>query len=232
MRKVGDRRDGRLLYQGHKYRLALSRVPPSRRRVAVDVGSHVGLWAWQMAKDFQKVICFEPMPIHVACWHKNMVGVTNAELRQMALGPQPGKVWLKTRTPNSSGDTGVLTLPDTGEPWRPEEHQTSMATKVEPDGPAGGGEIEAICSTLNQELQDEPIIDFIKIDCEGFEQFIVQGGEGVIRQHKPVMIVEQKPETGMEARYGVTTTGAVDLLKNWGARVLAAKQGDYVVGWP
>ena len=31
-------------------------------------------------------------------------------------------------------------------------------------------------------------IDYIKIDCEGYEMQIIQGGENTIKHHKPVIV--------------------------------------------
>lgn len=71
--------------------------------------------------------------------------------------------------------------------------------------------------------------DFIKIDCEGFEYFIVKGGEQMIKRSRPVMVVEQKP-THSE-RYGKPRGSAVKLLESWGAKVIAEHAGDYFLRW-
>ena len=248
MKRVGDKKHGRLLYQGQKYRLALSKIPANRRRTAIDVGAHVGLWSWQMIMAFNRVIAFEPMPIHRACYEKNMAGIKNVQLWPYALGNGHGKVWLRTRTPNSSGDTGVIPdelLEELGGrvPQNVNDLRTTMATRVIPEDsespwdkrkPAGSDldDIKVQLTTLDACLEKVDDVDFIKIDCEGFEKFVVQGGEEVLKRCKPYMIIEQKPETGMEKRYGVGTTDAIEFVKKLGAVQLAAKQGDYVVGWP
>ena len=69
--------------------------------------------------------------------------------------------------------------------------------------------------------------DFIKIDTEGFEYFVILGGENTIRTHKPVMIVEQKPGKGKS--FGLPDTAAVELLKKWGYELQAELAGDYIL---
>lgn len=69
--------------------------------------------------------------------------------------------------------------------------------------------------------------DFIKIDTEGFEYFILQGGEKTVREHKPVIIVEQKPGKGKT--FGLKDTQAVDLLKSWGYELKEEISGDYIL---
>lgn len=72
-------------------------------------------------------------------------------------------------------------------------------------------------------------VDLIKIDVEGFEDFVVRGGEETIRREKPVLVVEQKP--GHAERYGLTRTAAVETLQSWGATVAWEMAGDYGMVW-
>ena len=198
MTRVNKRRDGRLLYQSRKYETALTFC--KSRRFAVDIGAHVGLWSWQMAKDFAKVVAFEPIPIHRECYARNMQGVNNVTLYAVALGDETKDAFIKTRTPNSSGDTGI-----------------------EADG------IPVQMRRLDEfELVS---VDFIKVDCEGFEVFVMKGATDTLKRCKPCVIVEQKPETGMAKRYGIGVTDAVKFLESLGAKTRAAIQGDYIMTW-
>ncbi len=81
------------------------------------------------------------------------------------------------------------------------------------------------------ELHD---VDLIKIDCEGYELFVLQGGEETIRRERPTVFVEQK--IGNLFRYGQPAsyrkeTQAVELLKSWGAKYLHDMGGDWCMGW-
>jgi FkbM family methyltransferase len=200
---VGDRQHGRLIYQGHKYRAAMGYVRPEPRR-AIDVGAHVGLWSFQMAWDFGVVEAFEPMLEHRECWARNMSHETewHVGLWQYALGAEPGTVHVRTRTANSSGDTGV-----------------------EPDGE--GLAVEQ--RTLDSFGFDD--VDLIKIDCEGYELFVCQGARETLLRCRPVVIVEQKPETGGPERYGIGETDAVTFLESLGAVRREGIQGDYILSW-
>lgn len=201
MRKADKRVGGRLTYQRHKYEAVLSHV--RQRRIAVDVGAHVGLWSWMMARDFASVWAFEPMPAHRDCWQANLRGVTHAHMVAQALGPSEAEVTLRTRTPDSSGDTGVE--------------------------PAGGEGVRV----QQRRLDDYPFLhlDLLKIDCEGYELFVLQGAVDTLRLHRPAIIVEQKPETGMAARYGIGNIDAVLFLQDLGAKVRQVIAGDYIMSW-
>ena len=72
-------------------------------------------------------------------------------------------------------------------------------------------------------------IDLLKIDVEGWEVQVVRGGERVIRECKPVVVVEQKP--GHAEAYGFGRRDAVDLLASWGAEVAWEKAGDVCMRW-
>lgn len=201
MTTVNKRRDGRLQYQGHKYEAALRWV--KQRRVAVDVGSHIGLFSWPMAKDFESIEAFEAMPSHRACWYKNMEGITNATLHACALGESEGRAKVATRTVGSSGDTGVDPTGKTGK-------QVNMRT-LDSFG-----------------LTD---VDFLKVDVEGYELFVLRGSVETLKRCRPCVIVEAKPETGMADRYGIGVTDSVKFLESLGAKKRAGIQGDYILSF-
>lgn len=193
MTHTNHRVSGRLTYQKAKYDAAMRHV--KQRRTAIDVGAHVGLWAYWMAVDFAAVHCFEPKAEHVECWRANMAGHPNAELHQVALGAEQRYVGLHTG-PSSSGDTGVVL--------------------------SGSGTAMLTLDSFN--LQD---VDLLKIDCEGFEAFVLEGASDLLRRCQPTVIVEQKPGHGQ--RFGRGELDAVTLLQDLGARQAWSGSGDYVM---
>jgi FkbM family methyltransferase len=102
----------------------------------------------------------------------------------------------------------------------------SIATEAGSSGNStvnGPGDIPMV--TLDSlELPD---VDFIKIDCEGYEENVLRGGVETIRACKPVIIVEQKRT--MATRFGLKTLGAVDFLKFLGYKVAEEISGDYIM---
>lgn len=73
-------------------------------------------------------------------------------------------------------------------------------------------------------LQD---VDFIKLDCEGYEYFALKGGEETIKRCQPVIIVEQKPGRG--AKFGLSDTAAVTYLEGLGYTLKKEIAGDYIL---
>lgn len=201
MGKMRQMRDGVPQYQYTKYLKALEFV--KQRRTAVDVGGNVGLWSRNMAKDFSRLEAFEPVETYRECWRRNVMA-ENAALHDVALGEESGVVSLCAGTAGSFGDTFV-----TG------------------DYGQGNAARNVPLRTLDSfELHD---VDFVKIDCEGYELFVLRGAERTIRLNKPCIIVEQKP--GHAQKYGLGETDAVQLLRGWGARVRAVMAGDYILSW-
>ena len=70
-------------------------------------------------------------------------------------------------------------------------------------------------------------VDFIKLDCEGYELFALRGGEKMLKRDKPVVIVEQKPGRG--SKFGLTDTAAVDYLIGLGYTLKKEIAGDYIL---
>jgi FkbM family methyltransferase len=90
-----------------------------------------------------------------------------------------------------------------------------------------GGEHEADLRTLDSfDLRD---VDFLKLDCEGYELFALRGGEATIRRDRPCIIVEQKP--GKAKQFGLGDIDAVKLLQGWGAKLVKEISGDYILAW-
>jgi FkbM family methyltransferase len=73
-------------------------------------------------------------------------------------------------------------------------------------------------------------IDFLKIDCEGYEVFVVEGARETLARCRPVVVVEQKP--GTPKRYGQHGRGALMLLETMGAQFQWEWGGDFCFTFP
>ena len=70
-------------------------------------------------------------------------------------------------------------------------------------------------------------VDFVKLDCEGYELFALRGGEQMLKRWRPVVIVEQKPLRAQ--KFGLPETGAVDYLQGLGYTLAAEMAGDFIM---
>lgn len=174
----------------------------TKRRVAVDVGAHVGFWSMWLVREFAHVHAFEPVPDLAAILPRNM-GSQNYTLHNYALGEQAGHVTM-TVPPEA---TGFSHIDVTGPQLRPDA-------------------VVVVMRTLDSfEIQE---VDLLKIDVEGYEIQVLRGAEQTIRSCRPIIVIEQN---GHEERYGEIRDSALALLESWGARQLRVMKGDYFLGW-
>jgi FkbM family methyltransferase len=73
-------------------------------------------------------------------------------------------------------------------------------------------------------------VDFVKIDCEGYEHNVLIGAKETLLRCKPCVIVEQKPHK-LGPNFGIEGAPACDYLRDLGAYMRTAISGDYVFAW-
>lgn len=174
-------------------------LPYCRRRNAVDAGAHVGMWTYLMTGNFTHVIAFEPDPTHVACWLMNL----DQQRRQ-------GRAELYACALGAT--TGLVGLERYGE--------SSGNTRITD----GDGVVQRTLDSF--ELEN---VDFFKIDCEGYELYVLDGAQRTLRRCRPTVLVEQKGEA---RHYGELATAAVNRLVSLGAAVVWDAGGDYLLAFP
>lgn len=199
----GEIVDGKPAYQHHKLQAALGFV--KQFRVAVDVGAHCGLWSMHLVKRFGITHAFEPVAEHRACFVKN---VGHVDLVGEYSGDVPGVLY-----PYALGEAGgtvaIRTAADSsGDSW------------VDGEGDIPLKRLDSF------DLGD---VDFIKLDCEGYELFALRGGEETLKRCRPCVIVEQKP--GRAQKFGLGETDAVAYLQGLGAKLRKVMSGDYILSW-
>ena len=170
----------------------------ANKGVALDIGANVGLWTSDISKEFRKVIAYEPVADFRECLQRN-VNLENVNIEACALGNE-----------NTFIDM-IITEENTGH------------SHVNPES-KGSGKIP-MYRLDDLELRE---VDYIKIDCEGYEYNILLGSEQTIKKFKPVIVIEQK----FHKDVGIKDEGqAYDLLISWGMRELARIRGDVILGF-
>ncbi len=208
--KRARRVDGKATYQYHKLEAALRHQPAERRRVCLDIGAHVGLWAMWLVREFERIHAFEPVPPFAEIFPHNL-GMANVSLHKVALGERQ--------------DTVAITVPD---------GQTGGA-HVSIEGRHPGNKYARDSESVYRDISMRTLdsfaldkVDFIKIDVEGYELQVIRGGERTIKAWRPNIVIEQK---GNEAAYGQRRDAAADLLRAWGMRDLEVLSGDHIMTW-
>lgn len=171
--------------------------------------------------------CALDIGMHVGLWAMHLV-----KRFDFVVGFEPVEDHIKCLSANMAGVTNYqvhhCALGD---------HTGSVGLKFMP-GSTGSTQVVEGGHGVSLRQLDEfvfKVIDFIKIDVEGYEWHVVTGGEQLIRKHRPVIILEQK---GIKKRvnsfkfdYGKKQYDARDLLRSWGARQLFEIHGDCCLAW-
>lgn len=124
---------------------------------------------------------------------------SNLTVQPMALGDREGMICM------------IITEGNTGH------------THVDPNSVQGDTKIQR----LDNLMLDN--VDYIKIDCEGFEYRVLQGAKETICQCRPVVVIEQKPHEMYSKDYG--QYAAIGLLEDWGMIKLDKLKDDWIMGW-
>ena len=168
------------------------------RGMALDIGANIGLWSRDLCRHFNRVIAFEPVSEFRECLARN-VPMSNLDIRPVALGSIDTMIDM------------IITAENTGH------------SHVDPHS-MGRGMIPMV--TLDS-LSLGPI-DYIKIDCEGYEQNILLGAKHTILHNRPIIVIEDKKHK--DVGHADTEMGVATLV-SWGAKILTRVNDDVIIGW-
>ena len=135
-----------------------------RFETAIDVGACVGFWAKDLCKLFKKTICFEPFEKSSDCLKENLKEFNNYELYNVALSNQNGIGDLLV----SEEGIGSNSLNDFA-------LNKSTSIRIE-----------------KKRLDDYHFtnVDYIKIDVQFYELFVLKGAYKTIKENNPLLCIE------------------------------------------
>ncbi len=144
------------------------------RATAFDIGANVGGFTCMMASLGHAVHSFEPVP-ETFCRLKNNAKfnglLDRAHLNCLAVGKEPGLVTFHIQ--EDSPATNRLAKP--GEPLRDKATSTQVVAVIDLDG---------YCQS-----QGVQYIDFLKLDVEGMEPYVLQGAKALLKERKIAAIL-------------------------------------------
>ena len=146
-----------------------------------DVGANVGLYSWKVNNicPYRKILAFEPDPENIKLLQKTLsaANLLNLEIYKCALSNEVSKVLFFQDTLTSA--TGCIA--GKGMPWV-EQYLESYAN-----------EIRVKTKTLDSVVSDGNNPSLIKIDVEGHEFEVLEGGTDTLTHVKPLLIIESFP---------------------------------------
>lgn len=157
--------------------------------VFVDVGSNYGWHSIKCSPLCKTVYSFEPQK-YIHDIQKNSIeqnNITNIILFNCGVGDK-----------NESKEMSPIDYNS------PSVHMGDLSLGV------GGEKIEV--KTIDS--LDIPKVDFIKIDVQGYEKFVLSGAQQTIHSHKPTLIIEMEDHQLRRFNYGVVEL--FEILRNFG----------------
>lgn len=172
--------------------------------VAVDVGAHIGLCSRILAEKFRVVHAFEPASDTFECLTTNLMEeCPNVVFHQVALGNKNGKVRMEddVSRPTRVGNTGARFVLE--------------AEEGIPLFPLDSWELENV--------------NFLKIDVEGYELFVLRGAQETIKRCKPTVLVEIG-KAPIE-RYNLEAREPARFLESLGMKLAFISKPDWCFVW-
>jgi FkbM family methyltransferase len=162
---------------------------PHKNGTYIDVGTHVGTTIMPYSKMFSRIIGYEPFlnNYNIALQNIKNNNITNCELHNNGIYKY-----------NCNGS--IL------------KHGVNSGCYYFSENESGNIK----CKSLDNEMIDKCIenLDFLKIDTEGCELFVLNGGIELIKKYKPFIQFESNDLS--EKLYGIKEKDIVDFLKNLG----------------
>ncbi len=159
-------RTAKEMRRGEKELHLLPYIVP-RGKIALDIGANKGVWAYSLSKLCREVHAFEPNPKIYSILERGRAA--NVHTYSIALSNQTGEAEFRVpRTTggysNQGGSLSTVKVPD-----------NFMAVPIE---------------TRRLDDMDLRDIGFMKLDVEGFEMAVLEGGTKAIARDRPVLLIE------------------------------------------
>ena len=201
---------GRGIFERHSFQNFMSNV--SGHDVAIDVGAHVGSWSLGMSRFFNRVISFEPHPVNRSYLLRNMerAHAVNVVVCAEALADRPAlKHEFSISAAGTTRNSGMAHL--------------VPASENMPDS------TPVTCTTLDR-IADTFIlagqrVNALKVDVEGMELAVIQGGRNLIETFQPTIMLEIN---GRCAQYGIRREDVFDYMADLGYQEMSRSRHDHV----
>ena len=147
---------------------------------ALDIGVYRGVYSYKLSRNFKQIHSFEPNPLLYPYLKKNLKKImNNVNLYNIGLSNKNGQVDLKLPTRSKSIFKDNI-----------EELFKLGAGSIHPGKSFSSFKSIPVKIKKLDDINLENNIKFIKIDVEGHEIEVIQGGEKTIKDNKPVLLIE------------------------------------------
>ena len=184
----------RAIKRGYEKELKIIDKFGDKSKDALDIGVYRGVYSYKLSQHFKNIHSFEPNPLLYPYLERNLKKiVSNIKLYNFALSDSNGVTELKLPLRSKS------LFKDNIE----ELYQLGAATMHPKNKIEKFKKVPIITKKLD-DIKINDKIDFMKIDVEGHEKNVIQGGIETIKKNKPILLIE------IEERH--TKTAVIDII--------------------
>lgn len=166
---------------------------------SIDIGSNLGYYSNRIAKKMNtgKLYAVEPIPLFVDVWKTNIDHRSpNITLFNLALGSENKEVTMSIPTKNGVIRHGL--------------------TKIDEQEQEDEGIEKAYTYSVQMKRSEEVFqsidkIDFIKIDVEGYEQFVLSSMENILSEKLPIIQAELGGDENRKNSYALLKSMGYEL---------------------
>ena len=175
-----EKRLRRAIKKNYEKELLIINNFKDKNKDAVDVGVYRGIYSYKLSNEFKHVHSFEPNPLLFPFLKKNLTKIIrNISLYNLAASDSNGKINLKIPSRNKSIFKANYE----------ELYKLGAATIHDENKIKEFDSIKVKKAKLDDILNDK-IISFIKIDVEGHEKEVINGSKNIIINNRPTLLVE------------------------------------------
>lgn len=191
-------------YQKSNWQFAQKILPQFRR--CIDVGSNNACNAVNYAEVFDIVECFEPTPLAQTLWRNTVrdCGTQGVTLYDVALGEDHRTTQILLHARNG-GHNHLAHYDKNPRARGPQSRSTHTVAQVTLD---------------SYNFSD---VDFVKIDVEGYELFVLEGAQQTIQLNRPLLQLEIVAHQCRKFNYRAEEL--IEYLRNLNYRVCSKRDG-------
>ena len=185
----------RAISKGYEKELKIIDKFADKSKDALDIGVYRGVYSYKLSQNFKYIHSFEPNPLLFPYLEKNLNKIiSNLKLYNLALSNNNGTTELKLPLRSKSIFQDNI-----------EELFRLGAATMHPNNEIRNYKKVPINMKKLDDIKIENKIGLIKIDVEGHEKNVIQGGIETVKKNKPILLVE------IEERH--TKTPVIDIIK-------------------
>jgi FkbM family methyltransferase len=159
---------------------AYAKLDDYKTALAVDIGANVGFWTRDLCRVFDRVVAYEPVDFNIECLRENCVS-EKLNIVGKALSNRKGT----TTMWSTDGESGAPSM------YKEHFNQANEFTV----------ETRLLDDEVESWSEEERRNCFIKLDVQGHEQQVLEGGSTYLKEYGPAICIEFRANKEVTPRW-------------------------------